>query len=264
VNVYPVYNLSENFSICSGDNYTFPDGTTQTNITAQVIHTSNLQSVLFCDSVIQTTVYVNPVNSISENVSICSGDNFTFPDGTTQANITAQVIHTSNLQSVLFCDSVIQTTVDVITIDTSVTQNAGVLTASTSGAAYQWLYCDSSFSEVTGETNQSFTAVVSGNYAVEITENSCVDTSYCYNVTIIGISGRLSDEGMYFFPNPTEGKITVVADQIILIEIYNDLGQIVKKSEKSGEINICNEPSGVYYIKVVTDKKAITEKIIKQ
>jgi hypothetical protein len=108
LNVVPLYNLSETVVVCSGDSYTFPDGTTQNNITSQVIYTSNLQTVsIGCDSIIETTVNINPTYMQSESISLCSGESYTFPDGTTQANITSQVIYTSNLQTIAAgCDSI--------------------------------------------------------------------------------------------------------------------------------------------------------------
>jgi len=113
VNVNPTFNLTETESVCSGASYTFPDGTTQSNITSQVIYTSSLQTVNSCDSIIVTTVNVNPTFNLTETESVCSGASYTFPDGTTQSNITSQVIYTSSLQTVNSCDSIIVTTVNV-------------------------------------------------------------------------------------------------------------------------------------------------------
>jgi len=113
VNVNPTFNLTETESVCSGASYTFPDGTTQSNITSQVIYTSSLQTVNSCDSIIVTTVNVNPTFNLTETESVCSGASYTFPDGTTQSNITSQVIYTSSLQTINSCDSIIVTTVNV-------------------------------------------------------------------------------------------------------------------------------------------------------
>ena len=75
-------------------------------------------------------------------------------------------------------------------INTEVTLENGTLTATTGGAEYQWLDCDDNFSPIEGETAQSFTPTVSGNYAVEITENgTCVDTSACYTVSHFNFEG---------------------------------------------------------------------------
>lgn len=111
--VNPTYLINESFTICSGTDYTFPDGSSQTNITATVLHVSNLQTTLGCDSLISTTINVNPVYNLTETVTVCPGNNYTFPDGSTQNNITATSIHTSSLATTLGCDSIIVTTVNV-------------------------------------------------------------------------------------------------------------------------------------------------------
>jgi uncharacterized protein (DUF2141 family) len=113
VNVNPTYNIQETVAVCSGGSYTFPDGTTQTNITVQVVYNSNLTTTLGCDSIVETTVDVNPVIFVQETVNVCSGGSYTFPDGTTQTNITTQVVHNSNLTATSGCDSIVETTVNV-------------------------------------------------------------------------------------------------------------------------------------------------------
>lgn len=113
VDVLPVYNLTEAATICSGSDYTFPDGTTATNITQTTIHTSSLQTVNLCDSIIITTLTVNPVYNLVESAVICVGSDYTFPDGTTMTNLTSQTIYTSHLQAQSGCDSIIVTTVEI-------------------------------------------------------------------------------------------------------------------------------------------------------
>lgn len=113
LNVNPSYNITESAAVCNGGSYTFPDGSSQSNITAQTVYTSNLQTVDGCDSTITTTVNVNPTYALSESAVICSGGSYTFPDGSMQSNITSQAVYTSMLQTVAGCDSIITTTVDV-------------------------------------------------------------------------------------------------------------------------------------------------------
>ena len=76
IQVYPTFNTTELAIICSGSNYTFPDGTTQTNITAQVVYTSNLLTTNGCDSMVETTVNIAPQSTISSNPidTVCLGD----------------------------------------------------------------------------------------------------------------------------------------------------------------------------------------------
>jgi len=110
--VKPKYLISITDTICTQGSYTFPDGSTQTNITTTVNYTSNLQTTLQCDSIIQTIVLVAPDYIIKDSVFVCDGDSYTFPDGFIENNIVIDVTHTSNLTTYLTgCDSVIVTTV---------------------------------------------------------------------------------------------------------------------------------------------------------
>ena len=71
-------------------------------------------------------------------------------------------------------------------IDNGVNQFGNQLTAEQSGATFQWLDCDDNYAVINGETNQSYTATTTGNYAVQITQQDCfgvmIDTSTCVNV----------------------------------------------------------------------------------
>ncbi|MFC2176347.1 T9SS type A sorting domain-containing protein [Bacteroidota bacterium] len=110
--VCKTYDLNESVDVCSGDDYTFPDGSTQSNITEQVVYTSYLQTTELCDSNITTTVNVKPVYEFDESVTVSLGEDYTFPDGSTESNITAQVVYISNIQTNSTCIN-ITTTVDV-------------------------------------------------------------------------------------------------------------------------------------------------------
>jgi gliding motility-associated-like protein len=113
VTIDPVYNITQNTSVCDGDPYTFPDGTTMATITAPVTHISNLTTGNGCDSIITTNVTIDPVYATTQNVNVCTGNDYTFPDGFTQVGITIPITHVSNLTTVVGCDSVITTSVGV-------------------------------------------------------------------------------------------------------------------------------------------------------
>lgn len=108
-------NTTENFDVCSGANYTYPDGATSTNITVNESHVSTLTSALGCDSIITTNLNVIASFNTTENADVCSGNNYTYPDGATSTNITVNETHVSTLVSVQGCDSIVTTNVNVIT-----------------------------------------------------------------------------------------------------------------------------------------------------
>ncbi len=259
VDVNPVHNENETTNICSGDSYTFPDGTTQNNITAQVVHTSSLQSVQGCDSIVVTTVDVNPVHNENETTNICSGDSYTFPDGTTQNNITAQVVHTSSLQSMQGCDSTIVTTVDVTNVDVNTTVNGIILNANATGATYQWLDCTNGYALISGATAQSYTAIANGDYAVEVTINGCTDTSACQTILGVGLKEATNNNAIQLYPNPTNGQFNISGLEYNtgLIEVYNAMGQLIHsttfKQPNNLQLDLSAFPNGHYYIAINTE-----------
>jgi hypothetical protein len=269
VNLYPVYSFQDNATICSGDSYTYHDGTVQNNITSTVVHTSNLQTVNGCDSIVETTVTVNQLAQTNESQEVCNGGSYTFPDGTVENNITTQMVHNSTLQTVNGCDSVIKTTVDVINVDTVITQNVNILTVNQVGATYQWYDCGSS-QQLNGEDQQAYEITTSGDYQVEVTYNGCTVTSSCISVIFTGIEQVEGELAVSLYPNPTSGRLTVnFSDNknIELIRLYNIEGKemLVENVMNSNkvELDITNFKAGVYFLKVISKDQTSSFKILK-
>ena len=188
--------LTQAAEMCEGASYTFPDGSVGTTTQAQ---TSVLTGANGCDSTIVTALTVHPAYNNTESVVICSGESYTYPDGTTG---NTDETHTSLLSTVNGCDSLIITILTVETVDASVTQTGATLTASQTGATYQWIDCDNGNTAMAGETNQAFTAsATTGNYAVVVTIGNCSDTSACYLVDYTSIDDIVGGS-VTVFPNP--------------------------------------------------------------
>jgi uncharacterized repeat protein (TIGR01451 family) len=272
VDVNPVYYAEETVTICSGESYTFPDGSTQENITAPVIDTSYLSTVSGCDSVIVTTVSINPVYSLSDIITICSGESYIFPDGGMQENITAPVTDTSYLVTAAGCDSIIITDVNVTNINISVTAIGITLTAATEGAGYQWVDCNDGFNPLSGETNRFFTATVSGSYAVIINESGCSDTSDCYNIYIEGLNESYAENMLVIYPNPVKDKVYIEFSNPynnIIAEVINLQGSTVLKQLFSNEhIQIEFDLTGlepdVYIIRLISENIISLIRIVKE
>ncbi len=127
VTVNPISNTSETANVCEGGDYTFPDGTVQTNIVSNLSYVSTLSSVITgCDSLVTTNLSVDPIASTSESSDVCSGTDYTFPDGTTSTNITADMSYVSTLTSVITgCDSLVTTDLTVVS-SFMINQNAEI------------------------------------------------------------------------------------------------------------------------------------------
>lgn len=167
------------------------------------------------------------------------------------------------------CDSTVSTTVIVNTVDTSVTANVSVFTANAASATYQWLDCSASYSVMVGETSQTFTATVSGTYAVIVTENGCPDTSSCYSVLLTGVGGH-SNSGIFVFPNPAHDLIQIVTGNGPLtatVQILSLEGKLMMKrsfaGEKDSRIDISELPEGFYFIEVNKEGIISRMKVVK-
>ena len=192
------------------------------------------------------------------------GEYLTFPDNTTQTNITSQVIYTSHLTSVSGCDSIIETMLNIHHVDNSVTANDLTLTTGNSTAvSYQWIECSKNNTPVSEATNQQFTPTTDGDYAVIINDGTCIDTSICYSIIGIGIQDHPSND-IAIYPNPTNGLFTIEGEYIQKIELMNIKGQSLMKVEINGdktEIDLSAQNSGLYFIKVSTVTGVVMGKI---
>ena len=141
------------------------------------------------------------------------------------------------------------------TIDITVSNTSPTLMANQGGASYQWLNCDNAHAIIPTETGQSYTATVNGNYAVEITVGSCVDTSACENVPGVGVS-ELTTQEVLVYPNPTSGIITIdLGENTHLVEysVTTLEGRIVEQGRTTDNkivVNLSEERSGIYFLKL--------------
>ena len=122
--------------------------------------------------------------SSSQTFAECAG--FSVTVGTNTYNTTG--IYTDILTNVAGCDSTVTTDLTINSVsDLAISTSGVIISANNIGATYQWLDCNNNNSILVNETGQSFTATTNGNFAVELTENGCVDTSACVAITTVGI-----------------------------------------------------------------------------
>ena len=157
------------------------------------------------------------------------------------------------------CDSLIVLDLTILQADTSVTPAEYSLTANALGATYQWLDCDNDFAPVAGFNAALFTPFNNGNYAVEVTQNGCVDTSACYIIEGLGLDHISSNALIKVSPNPTDGQFNINLPEIhqnIEVRVYNTRGQLVNTYNYKDKQNIKLElegPAGVYFLEVDAD-----------
>lgn len=268
VNVNPVYAYNDTVWICNGMDFTFPDGTSFTAITSPMSHLSTLSTINSCDSVITTYLELYPTYVTNDSAWVCYGGSYTFHDGITATGIIFSGMHVSQLTTVNACDSLINTYVVVINVDTAVTMVNETLTANATGATYQWLDCGNGYAPIAGDTNQTFTATVNGSYALSITENGCTDTSACYVILSTGIAHTIQTSTISFYPNPANEFITISCSNELLgtVIVTNLAGQVVKWDVINGtslQMDLTLLASGTYFIEIQTEQGRVVEKLLR-
>ncbi|MEI6766414.1 MAG: LamG-like jellyroll fold domain-containing protein [Bacteroidota bacterium] len=230
--------------------------------TTSGLYNDTIPNVAGCDSIIAVNLTIDNSTTGAISPEVC----FSYVSPSGLHTWTSSGMHADTIPNVAGCDSIISINLTIKTVDTAVTQSGITLTASASGATYQWLDCDDAFAEITGENAQSFTPDSDGNYAVAVTQNGCTDTSDCRNVSGTGISttekaGRISVQ-----PNPSTGLITITAESTpALIEISDIRGSRIMKivpSNQATVIDLSELEPGMYMVKVLLEKNVYVNRII--
>jgi hypothetical protein len=119
------------------------------------------------------------------------------------------------------------------------------------------LNCNTNYSAILGETNQTFEATANGDYAVMITTNNgCVDTSICVNSTSVGINNITQYDSAYeLFPNPSNGLFYLKNTSgkevcVIIYNVFSETVYIVNTTASLLNIDLSGFANGIYFLSV--------------
>lgn len=199
LSVFPSYSIQESHSMCGGDIFAWQG----TDYTIPGDYSHAYSTISGCDSIYYLHLIVLE-ESVGDTSAIAC-DSFEWY-GTTYS---ASGDYTHILTNAAGCDSVVSLHLTIQTANLVVYVNDNVLSADATGVVYQWVNCDDDYSEINLETNQTFSPVTSGNYAVIIDDGICVDTSECYHVEITGME-TFSENNIQVYPNPFEHSSTIL------------------------------------------------------
>lgn len=244
-------NVREGWSVSMPNANTVATGATEANSSA-----GGTRVFSFCN-------YTNG----TDIVTAC--DSYTWLDGITYTSDNSTATYT--LVNAAGCDSLVTLNLTINPgPDVSTSSSNGVdITANNASATYQWLDCDNGNAIIANETSQTYTATSNGNYAVEITENGCVDTSACVTVSVVGLE-EYALEGIDVYPNPTSQDVNVHFQTEfgpVDIEVLNALGQTIAVLERveSNEVIVeLPEPKELYFIVLNFDNKKIVRRVVKE
>ena len=252
--------------ITTCDSVTWIDGITYTSSTNTP--TVTLTNTYGCDSVVTLNLTVSSPTTSTDLVTACNS--FTWIDSVTYTSSTN--IPTVTLISAAGCDSVVTLNLTVNHVDITITQNSNTLTVGEAGAAYQWLDCNNGNSIITGEINQSYNPVTSGDYAVAVTKSGCTDTSVCVNFipNTIGIN-ELENSFVKIYPNPTSSAFIIElvnSFQDTQLSIVSIEGKTVYSKPTINTNKLLIDASewskGIYVVKITDKQSSKVMKLIKQ
>ena len=137
-------------------------------------------------------------------------------------------------------------------INNTVSQNGNTLTATQSGANYQWINCANN-TPISGANSQTFTAITNGSYAVVITSVACSDTSECTTFSTIGLNeNELATFLLY--PNPATDFVTIsnieAGSTISLVDLTGKTVSQVIAGSTAVNVETSNFTPGVYFVTV--------------
>lgn len=231
----------------------------------------NYRSVNGCgDTVLLNyTIYISdPYEPIEVDTVVVTCNEFTW-HGTTYSTSGSPTYTLINKEG---CDSVITTlhlTINAVS-DLGISLDGLTITSNNNNAIYQWLDCEDSYSAITSATSQFFTTSGSGSYAVEVTENGCVDTSECVVITSIDFEEYKLLDAINVYPNPTKGSFLIEfnhTQELLNIRLIDYLGRVVETLQVANtnniQMNIEGKP-GIYFLEMTNrNGKKVTVRLEK-
>lgn len=203
-----------------------------------------------------------PATSTQENqANICYPNIGVYP-------VTLISGNTSGTDTVFF-NSIIQVASTPITPAISVSGN---ILNSTSAAGYQWYYNNVPLS---GANAQQYTALLSGDYSVVITDaNGCTASSSIQHVPLVGIEE--ADYGLFFYiyPNPVQNEINVMISNNnssdLTLKLFDETGREVSSNyfpgvsgEETLNLKLYDLAKGIYFLQILAEDRKWVRLVVK-
>jgi hypothetical protein len=258
-----INSTSSVMSEVSCDSYTWSANGTTYNVSGTYMAT--IPNVAGCDSVITFNLTIN--NSSSSSMTATSCDSYIWAvNGMTYIT---DGTYTATIPNMAGCDSMVTLNLTINNVDATTTNSGATITANAATASYEWLNCDNQ-TLIAGETSQSFTALVNGNYAAVVTENGCTDTSACVNISSVAITENISGAGLSVYPNPTSGNLTITPNKgftntTIHLMTVDGKVSIIETNFTGNNLTIDMTPyaSGIYFLRIIENEKVSRIRVVK-
>ena len=229
------YSTTSTESVTACDSYIW-NGTTYTNSSIDSITSTNSVG---CDSTTILHLTLNYSTSAIELLAACDSLEW---HGTTYTESTdTPSFSTTNAYG---CDS-------TVTLHLTINYSSRTTIFDTATNSYEW----------NGETYTE-----SGEYVYEgLTEAGC-DSIVVLQLTInqVGIADIPDLDGFTIYPNPTTGKLTIGAEGVLKVEVYDHSGRLVATFSNTNQLDISQLPTGTYALRISLQKGNTVRRVIKR
>ncbi len=223
-----------------------------------------IPNYLNCDSVIKINLTIK--NTTFSTISRTACRYALSPDG--KAIWRKSGVYKDTLVNKQGCDSIITVNLTIIKLNNGITQASTVLTSLSNSGTYQWLNCTLLKMPVSGATGKVFTATVNADYAVEVTDSGCRDTSACVSVVSAGLKNNPNIQSLKIYPNPNAGEFVVDLPAMVqngLLVISEITGkkvyELAVKNQSKITVNALL-PKGIYLVKILNSEANFAEYLV--
>jgi hypothetical protein len=146
---------------------------------------------------------------------------------------------------------------NITLIDKNISKSDTQLWGNPNYTHYQWLNCDSNMQAIAGANEYFLKPTASGNYALRISHEQCMDTSLCVNITIS--SNGVNEHNSLWFrfePNPASNKITLqvperlIDQQVILYDAKGIKRKDLNLTSIQMNLDVSELEPGLYFIAI--------------
>lgn len=256
-NTAGTYTITWDFDDSNGNTVSQTQSVVVTDASGPVADVSSLPDVTGdCSASVTSTP--TATDNCTGQISATTSDPLTY---NTPGTHTITWTYSDGINTTTQTQNVVINTIDITTSIAGTT-----ITATQTGATYQWIDCNIGNSLIAGATNQNYTALTNGSYAVIVTTGSCSDTSACVNVTTTGILEQSNTMQFSIYPNPANGAFILHSGSEGVYSIVNELGQAIQSIKLNATNNysmkVENLSNGIYFVIGFTNNKMSKQKII--
>jgi hypothetical protein len=100
------------------------------------------------------------------------------------------------------------------------------------------------------------------NYRID---NDAFNNATCSDFIFTNVEETSPQQSLNFFPNPSaDGIFQIETKEAVMVEIYNSLGSKLKTVEIQDELDLSDQPAGVYHAMILKDERVYFQKLIVQ